>query len=170
MLLVVFKVLLTLPVAWALAWPLVHPSVAGGIFSELEALGSIGAWILTLVFLIAVFFYCRDLQRSLTLVKPSSRVASPRSVWLMFLLPYNFIEDFFIVAHVARSLRREARHNKALGSFKSFGLFSGLGWCTAQIVSLLPNELGSLGGALALPLWIVHWQLVRRVNRLMALA
>ncbi|WP_347927240.1 hypothetical protein [Pseudomonas helvetica] len=67
MLLVVFKILLTIPVACALAWPWVNPLVAGGIFSELEALGSIGASILTLVFLNAVFFYCRDLQRSLTL-------------------------------------------------------------------------------------------------------
>jgi hypothetical protein len=34
-----------------------------------------------------------------------------------------------------------------------------------QIVSLIPHEIGSLAGFLALPFWVVHWRLIRKVNR-----
>jgi hypothetical protein len=98
-------------------------------------------------------------------VQPEARTATPRSVWLMFLIPYNFVEDFFIIANVANSLRREARQNKALHPFHGFGLLSGLAWCSLQIVSLIPHEIGSLAGFLALPFWVVHWRLIRQVNR-----
>lgn len=166
--LIAFKIVLTIPVAHALIYPLLHPQEAGGIFKELEALGLMGSTIFVSVFLALVFMYCRDLSRSLSLVHPSARAASPQSVWLMFLIPYNFVEDFFIVANVARSLRKEAQSNPALRSFKGFGMVSGLGWCAAQIVSLLPNEIGSMAGVLALPLWIVHWRLIRRANKAIA--
>lgn len=168
MLLFIGKLILTVPVAYALAYPLRNPGSGEGVFGELNVIGPTGGAIIALVFLAAVFLYCRDLQRSLTLVKPESRVASPRSVWLMFVLPYNFIEDFFIVVHVAQSLRREARQNEALRPFRSFGLVSGLGWCTAQIVSLIPHDVGSLAGLLALPLWGAHWRLIRKTNAALA--
>lgn len=57
-----------------------------------------GSLVLAGIFLTLIFFYCRDLERSLSLVRPSARTAKPKSVWLMFLIPYNFVEDFFIVA------------------------------------------------------------------------
>lgn len=164
------KLILTVPVAYALVYSLLNPAADAGVFRELNAIGPTGGVVVTLVFLAAVFLYCRDLQRSLTLVKPESRAASPRSVWLMFVLPYNFIEDFFIVVHVAQSLRREARRNEALRPFRSFGLVSGLGWCTAQIVSLIPHELGAAAGLFALPLWGVHWRLIRMTNAALAKA
>ena len=88
----------------------------------------------------------------------------------MFLIPYNFVEDFFIISNVASSLRREAQHNIALNSFKSFGTLSGLGWCAAQIVSLLPHEIGSVAGVLTFFLWVIHWRFIRRVNAVLALA
>jgi hypothetical protein len=47
-------------------------------------------------------------------------------------------------------------------------MVSGLGWCAAQIFSLLPNEIGSVAGVVALPLWIIHWRLIRRANAAMA--
>jgi hypothetical protein len=162
--LVLVKIALTIPVTYALAYPLLNPSVAGGVFREMEMLGLLGSVFFAATFLALVFLYCRDLHRSLSLVRPSARKASPRSVWLMFLIPYNFVEDFFIVSSVATSLRREAQHNSALHPFKRFGMVSGLGWCAAQIVSLLPNEIGSFAGVLALPFWIIHWRFIRRVN------
>lgn len=168
--LIAVKIALTVPVAYALVYPLLHPPAVGGVFKELETLGLVGSVIFSAAFLALVFLYCRDLSRSLSLVRPSARAASPRSVWLMFLIPYNFVEDFFIVANVASSLRQEAQSNAALRSFKRFGRVSGLGWCAAQIVSLLPNEIGSVAGVLALPLWIVHWRLIRRANAAMAAA
>lgn len=166
--LILLKLALTVPVAYALAYPFLHPGTSGGVFKEVEMLGIFGAIVLVLVFLALVFLYCRDLQQSLALVQPAARKAEPRSVWLMFLLPYNFVEDFFIIANVARSLQQEAQTNPALQSFKSFGMWSGMGWCGMQIVSLLPNELGSFAGFLALPLWIIHWRLIRKVNAVLA--
>lgn len=163
--LLLLKLALTIPVAYAFVFPLLHPGgPSGGIFRDLALVGPAGALLVILLFFGAVFFYCRDLYRALSLVRPEARTASPRSVWLMFLLPYNFVEDFFIVANVATSLRREAAQNAALQSFRSFGLLSGLGWCSAQIVSLLPNDVGSLAGVMALPLWLHHWWLIRRIN------
>lgn len=162
------KIVLTLPVTYALAYPFLNPSEATGVFKEVEMLGLLGSVVVAAAFLSLVFLYCRDLYRSLSLVRPSARAASPRSVWLMFLIPYNFVEDFFIIANVASSLRREAQHNVALQSFKRFGTVSGLGWCAAQIVSLLPNVIGSIAGALAMLLWIVHWRFIRRVNAVLA--
>jgi len=155
MLLTFAKIALTIPVAYALAYPFLNPTVDAGMFRELKMVGPIAGIAITAAFLVAVFLYCRDLQRTLVLVRPDSRTASPRSVWLMFLLPYNFVEDFFIIANVAKSLRREAQHNQALQSFKGFGSVSGFGWCSAQIVSLIPHEVGSLAGVLALLAWVI---------------
>lgn len=162
--LIFLKIALTVPVAYGLAYPHFHPEASGGVFKELEMLGTLGSIVLVLVFLALVFLYCRDLQSSLALVKPEARKAEPRSVWLMFLLPYNFVEDFFIIANVARSLQQEARSNVALQGFRSFGMLTGMGWCGLQIVSLLPNEAGAAAGFLALPCWILHWRLIRRAN------
>ncbi|WP_310428920.1 hypothetical protein [Chamaesiphon sp. VAR_48_metabat_135_sub] len=161
------KIALTIPVAYALTYPFLHPTVAGGVLKEVMMLGW-GGIMTTIGFLVLVFLYCRDLQLSLSLVSPAARQAAPRSVWLMFLFPYNFVEDFFIIANVASSLRKESERNSKLQLFKSFGLVTGLGWCTAQIVSLLPNAVGAVAGMLALPFWIAHWVLIRRVNASLA--
>jgi hypothetical protein len=82
----------------------------------------------------------------------------------MFLLPYNFIEDFFIVANVSGSLKAEAAASPALPRFRSFGMISGIGWCAAQIISLVPNQLGSIAGIVAIVLWAWHWAFIRRAN------
>ena len=166
-LLVLIKIALTVPVAYALAYPFLNGSAAGGVFKEVELLGVFWGAVLVIAFFTLIFLYCRDLFRSLSLVRPSARTASPRSVWLMFLLPYNFVEDFFIIANVANSLRREAQHNRALDPFQRFGMVSGMGWCTAQIISLLPNDVGAISGVLALPLWIIHWRFIRQVNQVL---
>ena len=163
--LTLIKIALTVPVTYALAYPFLNASAAGGVFKEVELLGVFWGAVLVIAFFTLIFLYCRDLFRSLSLVRPSARTASPRSVWLMFLLPYNFVEDFFIIANVANSLRREAQHNRALHPFKRFGMVSGMGWCTLQIFSLLPNGVGSIAGVLALPLWIIHWRCIRQMNQ-----
>lgn len=162
--LLLLKITLTIPVAYAFVYPLLNPAAGSGVFRDLALLGPAGAIVVALVFLALVVLYCRDLVRTLTLVQPELRTASPQSAWLMLLLPYNFVEDFFIIANIANALRREAQQNKALQSFPSFGLFSGWGWCTLQIVSLMPNEVGSIASFLALPFWVSHWRLIRKVN------
>jgi len=55
-----------------------------------------------------------------------------------------------------------------LQSFKGFGSVSGFGWCSAQIVSLIPHEVGSLAGVLALLAWVIHWRFIRNANRLLS--
>ncbi len=161
------KILLTVPVTALLLWPLYSEAPPAGVFAELAWFGTGGAIAIAVLFLMLVFVYCRDLQLLMTAIAPVHRTATPRSVWLMFLLPYNFVEDFFIIAHVARSLRNEAANNPALRGWQHFGWWTGIGWCAAQILSLIPHEIGSLGGVLALPLWIVHWRFVRRARRLL---
>jgi len=99
--LLIIKIFLTFAVGIALTYPFVAPSGSGGVLTEVEALGIGGAIAIVTLFLLAIFFYCRDLQRILELISPASRSAEPRSVWLMFLLPYNFIEDFFIMYNIS---------------------------------------------------------------------
>jgi hypothetical protein len=85
----------------------------------------------------------------------------------MFLIPYNFVEDFIIVGNLARSLRREASVNPKLHHLKGFGVSTGMGWCTAQLVSLVPGSVGEIGALIAAFFWAKHWHFVGRVNRLM---
>lgn len=165
--LLVLKLCLTVPVALGLGLPFVSPSPGGGVLRELAAFGIPGSLAVGLLFLSLVFLYCRDLHTTLSLIHPRARTASPRSVWLMFLIPYNFIEDFFIVLNVTRSLQRESSQNAVFGQFRNFGMLSGIGWCSAQIVSLLPNDIGLFAGFAALPLWILHWRRIRQANALL---
>jgi len=164
MLIFVLKIALTIPVTVALVYPFLGYSENVGVFHEVQTAGSVGAVAIALFFLFLVFLYCRDLHRSLSFVQPELRTASPRSVWLMLLLPYNFVEDFFIIWNVSVSLEREAQHNQVLQQFQTFGLVSGLGWCVAQIVSLVPHTIGFYAGLVAIPCWIVHWRFIRKVN------
>jgi hypothetical protein len=163
--LTLLKSILSIPIAIGLAYPFFNPDAAGGILGELKIFGPTGSIVAVVVFLLLVLFYALDLIRSLKLVSPASRKAKPSGVWLMFLLPYNFIEDFFIVANVAKSLKAEAASNPALANFKSFGMISGMGWCAAQVVSLVPNQIGSAAGLVAIVFWIWHWVFMRRANR-----
>lgn len=162
--LILLKVILSIPVGIGLAYPFLRPDVPGGILAELKIFGPVGSVVAIAAFLLLVFFYALDLIRSLKLVSQASRKAKPNSVWFMFLLPYNFIEDFFIVSNVAKSLKAEAAVNPALATFKSFGMISGLGWCAAQVISLIPNQIGSGAGLVAIGFWIWHWVFIRRVN------
>jgi hypothetical protein len=168
--LLLLKLLLTIPVALALIHSLRGQAQGPGVLATVQSIGLLSVVLLAVAFFVAVGFYCRDLQRTLELVRPAARAAAPRSVWLMFLIPYNFVEDFFIVHNVTRSLRAEAAVNPALAGWKHLGGQVGLGWCALQIVSLLPTRLGEAAGALAALLWILHWRIIRRINKALALA
>ncbi|MBS0371842.1 MAG: hypothetical protein JSS57_21885 [Proteobacteria bacterium] len=166
--LLVLKLCLTVPVALGLGLPFVSPPPGGGVLRELAAFGIPGSLAIGALFLSLVFLYCQDLHTTLSLIHPRARAASPRSVWLMFLVPYSFIEDFFIVLNVTRSLQRESSQNAVFGQFRNFGMLSGIGWCSAQLISLLPNDVGLIGGLMALPLWILHWRRIRQANSLLS--
>lgn len=165
--LIVTKLFATAGVSVLLALPFADADARSGVLASVTRIGLPALLATVAVFLAAVAFYCRSLQRCLERIRPEARAASPRSVWLMFLIPYNFVEDFFIVHNVATSLRAEAAVNPALGRLRGSGTASGLGWCTAQIISLIPNQAGEAAGAVALVLWIVHWRFIARANALL---
>jgi len=156
------KLLLTLPVCALLTQPLWAPHWGAGILGEVHALGAAGAVFATLTFLALVAAYCRHLQRLLAAIAHPARTASPRSVWWMFAIPYNFVEDFFILAAIAASLRNDGRIDP-LKQRRWRRL--GLAWCGLQIVSLLPGAVGVAGGAAALLAWAAHWALSVRLLR-----
>ncbi|RKU01162.1 hypothetical protein C7H84_22330 [Burkholderia sp. Nafp2/4-1b] len=164
----ILKAILSIPIAFGLAYPFIHPSEDGGILGEIEMFGTICAIVVVAVFLALVYAYASDLRTTLKSVNRGSRVAEPNSVWFMFLLPYNFIEDFFIISNVAKSLEAESRINPALSGLRSFGRISGIGWCLAQVVSLIPNTIGSIASGVAVFLWVWHWVFVRRANKMLA--
>lgn len=164
----IFKLSATAVVTAALLYPLFSPEGRVGVFTALESIGWLPAFILVAAFLVGVALYCRSLQRCLSLIRPACRTAQPKSVWLMLLLPYNFVEDFFIINNIVRSLRNEASIHARLGLHKHFGAVSGFGWCGAQIVSLSPNLLGTLASLVGLVLWAIHWRFIARVNRLLS--
>jgi hypothetical protein len=136
------KLFLSALVASALVYPFLLPEPVG-LAKELAVLGVYGA---------------------VALGTPDSRKAKPNSVWWMLVLPYNFIEDFFIIHAVTESLRHEASINSRLKSLKSLGALTGFGWCAAQIGSLIPNQIGSSFAVLALIMWVFHWRLIRKAK------
>lgn len=147
-----------------------RPAGKATLAAYMEAVGFSGLAGIFAVFLVVVAFYCRTIERCLSLVGARHRAADPVCAWRMFLIPYNFIEDFFIVASLARSLRQEASTDPRLRGFRSFGIWSGTGWCTAQIASLVPGPVGEAAGLLGGLLWAWHWHFIARVNRLLALS
>ena len=165
---IILKATLSIPIAFGLVYPFIYPSKDGGVLREIGVLGIIGAIVVIAVFLALVYAYAGDLRTTLKSVNQGSRAAGPDSVWLMFLLPYNFIEDFFIISNVAKSLEAESRINPVLSGLRSFGRISGLGWCVAQIVSVIPDTIGSIAGGVAAFLWVWHWVFVRRANKMLA--
>lgn len=159
-------ILLTLPVVGALTQPLWAPQLGSGILGEVAALGMPGAVVALAVFFALVALYVLTLRRLLTSLRLESRRRSPRSLWLMFAIPFNFIEDFEIVADLAASLRSDGV--LGAGSVRVWRVV-GLAWCALQLVSLLPGAVGLVGGVGAIALWIAHWvhtgALIRRRRR-----
>ncbi len=157
------KLFLSALVAFALVYPFLLPDPVG-LAKELAVLGVYGAVALGIIFFALVGWYAHDLRSILMLVSPGSRKAKPNSVWWMLVLPYNFIEDFFIIHAVTESLRHEASINSRLKRLKSLGALTGFGWCAAQIGSLIPNQIGSSFAVLALIMWVLHWRLIRKAK------
>lgn len=163
----IIKIVLTLLVVAAFSLPMFYPSLGSGFLEEIEVFGVGGTLGILSVFLLLVYFYCKDLQKILELVTPENRASTPKSVWLMFLIPYNFIEDFFIVNNISKSIRCEAKINPALSQLRHFGFYSGIGWCAAQIFSLAPGYIGKTASLFAIVLWVVHWRFIRNTNHLL---
>lgn len=168
-LIVHFLIRLTLTallVAWAVL-PVLNNTANESALGEILRIG-IGWSVLIIVsFFIMVALYCRTLQQCLILIKPENRKAEPKSVWYMFAIPFNFVEDFFIVIDIANSLEEEKRTNSALSSISDFGMVSGIGWSIAQVLSFIPNSIGQIAGLIGMILVIYHWVHISKINRLL---
>jgi hypothetical protein len=158
--------LTALIVAWAVD-PFIQDGANQSVLGELSVIGIIPSVFIGIGFFIMVGFYCHTLQKCLKLIQPQHRKIEPRSVWYMFLIPFNFVEDFFIVIHLANSIDQERIHNSKLNQISDSGLYSGIGWSIAQILSFIPNVIGQLAGLVGMILLIYHWITIVRINKLM---
>jgi hypothetical protein len=158
--------LTTMLVAWAIL-PYIDNSSNESILGEIFKVGIVPSVFIIGGFFVMVAFYCRTLQRCLTLIKPDNRKAKPKSVWYMFAIPFNFVEDFFIVINVAHSIEDEKKTNCNLKSISDSGLVSGIGWSIAQVLSFIPNIVGQISGLIGMILVIYHWLQIAKINRLL---
>ena len=160
-------VLTLLLVAWALL-PFLNNSANESALGEILKIGIV--WIVLIIagFFIMVAFYCRTLQKCLTLIKQENRKTEPNSVWYMFAIPFNFVEDFFIVIDLANSLEAEKKTNNKLKGLSDFGLVSGIGWSIAQVLSFIPSFVGQIAGLIGMILVIYHWIHIWKINKLLS--
>ena len=159
------RLLLTvLLVAWAVL-PYLDASANENILGEIHKLGIVPMVAIIGAFFIMVACYCRTLQTCLALIKPENRKAAPASVWYMFALPFNFVEDFFIVINLANSIETEKNRNSRLSGVSDFGMTSGIGWCIAQLLSFIPNVIGQIAGLAGMVLVVIHWRQIARINK-----
>lgn len=159
--------LTVLLVAWA-ALPFINGDSNDSALGEIFKIGVLPSLGIIAAFFVMVAFYCRTLQRCLTLIRPENRKAAPRSVWYMFAIPFNFVEDFFIVIDIAQSLEAEQKTNPALRNATDFGMVSGIGWSIAQVLSFIPNTVGQIAGLLGM-IWVIyHWWLIAQYNKQLA--
>lgn len=147
--------------------PYLNSSDKSGALETISSIGAAGIVILIVSFFLAIAYYCKALENCLKLIAPHNRKATPKSVWYMFLMPFNFIEDFFIMINISNSLEEEAKHNSKLSNIKDFGMITGIGWSIAQILSFVPNIAGQIAGALGIVLWIIHWRFIIKINKLL---
>jgi hypothetical protein len=154
-------------VAWAVL-PYIDNSSNESVLGEIFKVGVLPSILIIGAFFIMVAFYCRTLQKCLTLIKPENRKAMPKSVWYMFAVPFNFVEDFFIVINIASSIEEEKKSNIKLKDISDFGTVSGIGWSISQVLSFIPNIVGQMAGLLGMILVIYHWTQIARINRQLA--
>jgi hypothetical protein len=148
-------------------YPYLNNLTNESVLAEIFKIGILPSTLVMGVFFIMVAFYCQTLQKCLTLIKPENRKAEPKSVWYMFAIPFNFIEDFFIVINISNSLEAEKKTNTKLSNVSNFGLVSGIGWSIAQILSFIPTIIGQFAGLVGIILVIYHWVQISRINKLL---
>ena len=150
------RVLGTALVVVLLSAPLWVPGWGPGLIGEIGLVPFPGNLAIIAGFLLLVALYCLTLQR---LVRRAG-AGSGASVWWMFAIPANFVEDFYIVQRVGAAIAPRIGRAE-LGWWR----WLGFGWCILQLVSLLPGELGRVGGALAILLWLAQWVLTLSITR-----
>lgn len=160
-------ILTALLLAWAI-YPYISNTSEESVLAEIFKIGIVPSILIMGSFFVMVAFYCRTLQKCLALIKPENRKAEPKSVWYMFAIPFNFVEDFFIVINIANSLDAEKKSNSKLNTVSDFGIVSGIGWSIAQILSFIPNIVGQIAGLIGMILVIYHWKQISKINTLLS--
>lgn len=154
--------------AWAVPFALAMSSSYehegnGGILSEIGATGALGSIAILAGFFAAVALFARDLQRCLDRIPEDLRAIAPKRVWAMFLLPINFVEDFFIVTATHASIARVLSFDPVAYALNERCRAYAISWCALQILSLSPGTVGIASGFLAAVFWILHWHGIRRL-------
>ncbi len=162
------RIILTALLVWWVLFPVFADSKNESILAEIYRIGMVPAMLIMGAFFGMVAFYCRTLKKCYLQIKPENRKAKPNAVWYMFALPFNFVEDFFIVIDLARSLEEEKKNNDKLSQITDFGMVSGIGWSIAQIMSFIPNLVGQVAGMIGFVLVIYHWILINRIKNLLS--
>lgn len=150
------RIIGTVAVTALLTSPLWAPAWGAGLLGEILLVPFPGNLVVVGGFLALVAAYCLTLQRTLRL----AGAPRPASVWWMFAIPANFVEDFYIVQRVGVAIAGAVPPGVLTG-----WRWLGFGWCAFQIVSLVPGVIGLLGGTVAIVLWLTHWMLTLVVNR-----
>lgn len=163
----IIKITLSIIVTICALYPIIYSTESPKIIESIISIGIGTSIIVFLVFFTAIGFYCKSLQKILELIAPENRKINPKSVWYMFLMPYNFIEDFFIIINISNSIEQEAKNNKKIEMQKDFGMTTGISWCIAQILSFIPNYTGQIASIVGLVLWIIHWRFINKTTRLL---
>lgn len=165
---VIIKLMLTALIGLSGVYPYITGAHKPTAIDEVFKYG-IGRGLAVMVFFFsAIALYCISMQTTLERIAPQNRRAKPKSVWWMFVIPYNIIEDFFIIDNLSKSIEQEAGTNPKLAGLRDYGYITGIGWAIAQVMSFIPNEIGTVAGIFGLLLWIRHWLFIRKVNRLLA--
>ena len=106
--------------------------------------------------LLAVFIlYLRTLQQALQRCSPELRTMPPGQVWLIFIPFFNFVWQFLIVAHLARSLEAEYR-KRGLPIERDPGKALGIAVCILHCCTIVPI-IGILPGLAAVICGIIYW-------------
>lgn len=161
------KIILTLLISLLGIYPYINGSDEPGALGEIFKYGWIEGMIGMLAFFAAIALYCKSMQTTLELIRPQNRKAKPKAVWQMFIIPYNIIEDFFIMDYISKSIEQEAKSNAKLSTLNDYGFVTGMGWAIAQVMSFIPNEVGLISGVVGMLLWTKHWLFIAKVNRLL---
>ncbi|QRO01514.1 hypothetical protein JRI60_22080 [Archangium violaceum] len=153
---IVIRILGTAAVTALLTYPLWSPEWGTGLLGEIVLVPFPGNLLIIVGFLGLVAWYCASLQQTLR----RAGAARPASVWWMFAIPANFVEDFYIVDRVSDALR-PSTSSVTLLSWTALGY----GWCGFQILSLFPGPVGVVSGGVAIVLWLTHWVFTLILNR-----
>lgn len=162
------RIVLTALLVWWVLFPVFSGTENKSVLAEIYRIGILPASLIMSAFFGMVACYCRTLKQCYLQINPENRKAKPNSVWYMFLLPFNFVEDFFIVIDLARSLEEEKKTNNKLSKITDFGMVSGIGWSIAQILSFIPNLVGQVAGLVGFVLVIYHWILIYKIKKLLS--